>query len=939
VIRATRGEYGRTICLTVLSLAGLLGLTGCDLFVSPEKRVARAEAALSRGEARAAVVELRAAVNKDPANATAHLVLARALLQLGEPGDAEVALNRAREHGASTESTARLDADIQLALSRFEALLQRLDEGQLPLQDDLRALYRGRALLGLSQLAQAKTAFDLATSASDASTRTAAQIGLAAVHARLGDFDTALKQIDEVLAQSPGEVEARHLRGTIHMSRGQFATAEAEIERALEAGGNSLPAMKRAELLATLVEARLGAGKKDDAASAHEELAAFAPGAPITRLLGARLALAKGDYTGGIAELQRLVSAMPDFVPARMLLGAAQASQGNLEQAEAELAAVVQRAPDNIEARKLLARVRLQLDRPDAALTVLSPALEAEENDADLFSLLGAIRFRLGGNEEGIAALERSVAARPDDVVRKLDLAGGYIAARRYDEAIRLLRSLPSGEKGGGLRREALLIGALSASAGPAAARTELERALRERPDDLELLYLAAAHYRSQREFDRAREYLNRAREVNPSDVRGLAALAGLELAMGNLKAAEDALRQALATGKAGVDIHRALSLIALRRNDRAGAIAVLEDAQAAYPDSTPIRLDLARAYFAAGDAARARNTIDKLLTSKPGGSADLFNGVGLVLLEAGHFDEALGRFRDAVDAEPANVGYLLNLARAQLALDRPASAAESLNRALALQPDWVPAVSALVLMQLRAGQVDKAFATVQGARKRNPNVVEFMLLEGDVHMAARQFANAAAAYAEAQRLKPSAAGAVKLHQARDRAGQPKADGPLLAWLGAHPEDVAVRLALSEYYIRSSRLSESARELQTLSQQEPGNVGVLNNLAWVYHELKDARATDLARRAHELAPNNPAVADTYGWILFQTGESGRALPLLEVAARRAARDPEIQYHYAAVLAAMGRKDEARETLRKIFELQREFPARTEAERLMKELQG
>jgi Flp pilus assembly protein TadD len=61
--------------------------------------------------------------------------------------------------------------------------------------------------------------------------------------------------------------------------------------------------------------------------------------------------------------------------------------------------------------------------------------------------------------------------------------------------------------------------------------------------------------------------------------------------------------------------------------------------------------------------------------------------------------------------------------------------------------------------------------------------------------------------------------------------------------------------------------------------------------------------------------------------------------LLEAAARVAAKNPEIQYHYAAALAAAGRKDEARETLRKAVQEQGEFPGRRDAERLLAQLDG
>ena len=64
---------------------------------------------------------------------------------------------------------------------------------------------------------------------------------------------------------------------------------------------------------------------------------------------------------------------------------------------------------------------------------------------------------------------------------------------------------------------------------------------------------------------------------------------------------------------------------------------------------------------------------------------------------------------------------------------------------------------------------------------------------------------------------------------------------------------------------------------------------MLNNLAWAYAESGDYdRAVPLARRAWALDRDNPATADTLGWLLFKSGEDrAGGLALLEQAARGA----------------------------------------------------
>ena len=74
---------------------------------------------------------------------------------------------------------------------------------------------------------------------------------------------------------------------------------------------------------------------------------------------------------------------------------------------------------------------------------------------------------------------------------------------------------------------------------------------------------------------------------------------------------------------------------------------------------------------------------------------------------------------------------------------------------------------------------------------------------------------------------------------------------------------------------------------------------MLNNLAWAYSESGDlARAVPLARRAWTLDRDNPATADTLGWLLFKAGRRAEGLALLERAARGAPSDAEIRRRLA-----------------------------------------
>jgi predicted Zn-dependent protease len=73
--------------------------------------------------------------------------------------------------------------------------------------------------------------------------------------------------------------------------------------------------------------------------------------------------------------------------------------------------------------------------------------------------------------------------------------------------------------------------------------------------------------------------------------------------------------------------------------------------------------------------------------------------------------------------------------------------------------------------------------------------------------------------------------------------------------------------------------------------------------------MRLAESYDLISRAVALAPDDPFIMDSMGWVLFRQGRLPEALATLEKAyALRP--DPEIAIHLGEVLWTMGRKDEA-----------------------------
>ena len=112
---------------------------------------------------------------------------------------------------------------------------------------------------------------------------------------------------------------------------------------------------------------------------------------------------------------------------------------------------------------------------------------------------------------------------------------------------------------------------------------------------------------------------------------------------------------------------------------------------------------------------------------------------------------------------------------------------------------------------------------------------------------------------------------------------------------------------------------------------------LLNNLAMIYVQTDVAKAADYAGRAYKAMPKAPAIADTYGWILFKQGKTDEALAPLREANKGLPNNAEVQYHLAAALAAKGEKAEALPLIKKAMSGQLPADEKAGAQKLLEQL--
>ncbi|MEW6512684.1 MAG: tetratricopeptide repeat protein [Pseudomonadota bacterium] len=140
------------------------------------------------------------------------------------------------------------------------------------------------------------------------------------------------------------------------------------------------------------------------------------------------------------------------------------------------------------------------------------------------------------------------------------------------------------------------------------------------------------------------------------------------------------------------------------------------------------------------------------------------------------------------------------------------------------------------------------------------------------------------------------------------------AHATLTAALEQQPDQPELMYEVALLAEKLGRVDELESRLRRLIEIKPDHAHALNALGFSLADrnLRLDEARKLIDQALELAPNDPFILDSKGWVLFRQGDAEGALDVLKRAFGIRA-DPEIAAHIGEVLWSLGRRDEARRT--------------------------
>ena len=914
-----------------------LGLFACG---NPEmdarQMVLTAKDYIAGNKIREAALELQNALQENPDNAEARYLLGQINLDIGDMAGAEKEFRRAARAGWNEEQARIGLARAQINSRAFQEMIDEVeikDAYSAAARANLHGL-RAAAQAGLGQMDQARETL-AAGIAIDASAfqvlKASSQLQLAS-----GDTEGAASTLKQALAAWPDNPELLLLSAIT-------ATQANDQAGAMVAYRNIIDQDSARHIISAYGrQARLGLARlqildkdPDQAQSTLAPLFRRNANDPETNYLGGMLAFEQGNLDLAEERLLRVLKVAPGHARTQLLFGTVSYAQKDYEQAAYYIAKYVSAVPENLGARKLLGRTYLILEQHDEAQAILQPGLKESADDAELLTLVGLSRLQGGNTASGIEGLEKAIKLAPDSAAIRGALAKAYLSSGDTDHAIQELNTILA-EGGDQEQTETLLILAhLRAGSTDQAIDTVLKM-LARKPQDPAVLALVGIVFVVSEDRVEARKYFNRALQIQPGFVPATVSLARLEELEGNPEAAAALYKGIVDSGAESVGPLLALARLAETRGKTEEMLDWLEKARQQAPQDIRPRVFLARYYLREKQLEKADVLVKEAIRIAPR-QPMLLALQGRVFMARRQYKSALSPLNELVTRSPDSVLGRALLAETYLELGQIKDARRQLGLVLEKQAYYVPALVQMARVELQSGHYEQALDYAKRIQKVEPDQSAGYELSGDAWMAGKNDAEAKAAYAQAWKRKPSTALAIKRSIAEKRSGKPEeATKPLLDWLHDHPDDALTRQVLGTTYQELGQDNKAIEAYEKVLVLEPEDVVALNNLAWLYSLDKNPRALGLAERAYRIKPDNAGIQDTYGWILVQQGQLDEGRRQLKQAMKKLPGVPEVRYHYAVALLKSGEEKQARQMLEKLIEEGRSFEGRDEAERLLRQ---
>lgn len=914
---------------TIAALTAALLLAACG-GEKTESLLASARDYLAKNDSKAAVIQLKNALQKEPNSSEARFLLGKALLAGGDPTGAEVELRKAMDLKYSPDQVVPLLAQAMLATGQAKKVLSDLARTELTTPDAKAGLQSAIAMAeaALGHLDKAREAIDAALAIKPDHGQT--MIMKARLLAGDNDLPGAIGLLDAVLAKEAKNPEAWKLKGDI-------LAYQKDADGALDAYRKAVDAKPEyAAAHAAIIAQLMWRDKMDEAGAQLEAMKKALPKNFQTRMAEAEYLYRKKDFKRVAEITQELLGIAPDHPGVLTLAGVTQLQLNALPQAEDALTRALKKAPDAPLARRMLATVYLRSGKPAKALETVEPLLDGADGDSALLSLAGDIYMQNGNPQKAEEYFSKAAKLDPKNATKQTKVALSHLAEGKAETAFDELERIASGDTG--TTADMALIATAIRGRDFAKAMKAIDGLEKKRPNDPLVHALRGTVLAAKGDAAAGRKSFEKALSINAAYLPAAVGLANLDIKDNKPEDAKKRFEGVVAADPKNVQAYLALAELKARTGGKPDEVAgIVGKAVQASPNDPMARVALINVHLQAKDTKKAVAAAQDAVTALPD-RPEIVDALGRAQQAAGDTNQALAAYGKLVQLMPGSPEPYLRMAGVNVAANNKEAGIQNLHKALDLKPDLVAAQRGLIMLHLDAKNFTEAEKIAREVKQQRPKETVGYLFEGDIAAARKDWKAAVTAYREGLKQVPATELAIKTYIALHGSGSgAEAEKFAASWLTDHAQDSGFRMAMAEAAMGRGDYPVALKHYQALSQKQPNNPTILNNMGWVLGRLKDPRALDYAEKANRLAPNNPAIMETVGSLLAEKGETGRALEMLEKAISLAPEAPALKLSLARVQIKAGKKDEARRALHELTKLGDKFKAQDEVAKLLKEI--
>lgn len=529
---------------------------------------------------------------------------------------------------------------------------------------------------------------------------------LATTLLRNGQSMKALSVLSPALKSSESDVEMMALAGESYMHVRDFNKASEYLGKASELAPGS------AELRTSLGLSKLGKGERERGLRDLEAGAALDSKSLWAGTTLVRTEIGLHNYDKALAAVARLEQSHPGSALVSHLKATALVGKGDIAAARASFAQALAQQASYFPAMAGLIQLDVHEKKPEQARQRLLAYLDKDKKNLDAMLALAGIAALQGQQAEVTAWLEKAMAAKPDAVLPAVRLGEQYLLTGKAQDALNLARKLQPNY-----------------------------------PSNTDVLELLARAQLVLKDLNGALETYAKLERLVPEAPQVHVRLAELHMLMKNPAAAADDLKKALQLQPDLIQAHTLQAELLMREKKPEAALAVarlvqkqhsklpagyalegdllslqgkgvqalpLYEKAFALGNTSAFAIKLADAYRHHGKPQEAQRVIAQWGKDNPRDPAvAMFQAESSML--AKQYPAAIAQFEAIVQANPANVAALNNLAQAYLQLNdkRALAAAE---RAHKLAPSHPSILDTLGWVLVQQGEVARALPLLKQA-------------------------------------------------------------------------------------------------------------------------------------------------------------------------------------------------------------------------------